>query len=311
MSFVANPDETGGRDAAVRSMPDIEIPQDWVFHALRAAERVGTTLWTAITTESLTITQYVILADLRDNPGSGNFAVADRVGIDRSTMGPLIRRMEASGFIHRAVSSRDRRRSVLTLLAPATDVLVGADSWLKQVDRELLTPLPPEAAITIREQWSAVSTNTAPVPEQRPPSAYLILRSARRRQRWVWAQHSDNSMSASQFALLHAIERSPGSDLGTIAHIAAVEETTAVRILMRLVRTGFADDDIDPADRRRTVLDLTDLGSKQVATLRSASIRATSDFLAPLEQSARGEFVFTTARVGRVDLRTPHQQSAF
>jgi DNA-binding MarR family transcriptional regulator len=63
----------------------------------------------------ITNRQYGILFALRHRPGIDQISVARLLGLDRSTTGMVIRKLEQAGLIGRAVGARDRRRASLAL----------------------------------------------------------------------------------------------------------------------------------------------------------------------------------------------------
>ena len=63
----------------------------------------------------ITNRQYGILFALKHRPGIDQISIARLLGLDRSTTGMVIRKLEQAGLIGRATGARDRRRASLTL----------------------------------------------------------------------------------------------------------------------------------------------------------------------------------------------------
>ncbi len=107
---------------------------------------------------------------------------------------------------------------------------------------------------------------------QRQPSlGFLIARTDRRIRQWVSAKISALSLSAPQFWLLVQICKREGGSLGELAQQARVDEGTASRVVFALVRRGLVRSEVDPADRRRSRLLLTQEGRQLADGLLTVS----------------------------------------
>ncbi len=107
---------------------------------------------------------------------------------------------------------------------------------------------------------------------QRQPSlGFLIARTDRRIRQWVSAKISALSLSAPQFWLLVHICKREGGSLGGLAQQARVDEGTASRVVFALVRRGLVRSEVDPADRRRSRLLLTQEGRQLADGLLTVS----------------------------------------
>jgi DNA-binding MarR family transcriptional regulator len=63
----------------------------------------------------ITNRQYGILFALKHRPGIDQISVARLLGLDRSTTGMVIKKLEQAGLVGRGVGTGDRRRASLTL----------------------------------------------------------------------------------------------------------------------------------------------------------------------------------------------------
>lgn len=86
----------------------------------------------------------------------------------------------------------------------------------------------------------------------------------------------DGPLTVPQFRCLAFIHRQPGSSLSAVAGLLGVTLATASAMVDRLVRAGHLQAQVDPADRRRTVLNLCDSGQAVLERVH----RQTGDVLA-------------------------------
>lgn len=67
--------------------------------------------------DATTTTQYGILVILRSCEGLDQISLSKKVGLDRSTTGLVIKKLEAEGLIVRVDDAQDRRRKIIVLTA--------------------------------------------------------------------------------------------------------------------------------------------------------------------------------------------------
>lgn len=63
----------------------------------------------------ITYPQYLVMNVLWERDGQTIGAIAERLALESSTITPLVKRLEASGFIHRERNPKDERQVVVTL----------------------------------------------------------------------------------------------------------------------------------------------------------------------------------------------------
>ena len=106
-------DATGEFDLANTKLEDLYRRPGFM---IRRAHQISVSLFLAETGAlGVTNRQYGILFALRHRPGVDQISVARLLGLDRSTTGMVIRKLEQAGLIGRAVGARDRRRASLAL----------------------------------------------------------------------------------------------------------------------------------------------------------------------------------------------------
>src|SRR3977135_2643363 len=78
---------------------------------IRRAHQIAVALFLEETGElTITATQYGILFVLERRPGIDQISVAKLLGLDRSTTGMVVTKLERAGLIGRDIGTRDRRR---------------------------------------------------------------------------------------------------------------------------------------------------------------------------------------------------------
>ena len=82
--------------------------------------------------------------------------VAERLGVDRTTMVAIIDALEAKGIIARRPDAQDRRRNVVELTPAGQDLLRRATAASDAAEAELLAPLAPEEGEQLRDLLARV-----------------------------------------------------------------------------------------------------------------------------------------------------------
>ena len=90
--------------------------------------------------------QYGILFVLRHQPGIDQISVANLLGLDRSTTGMVLKKLEADGLVARSAVARDRRRHSLQLTRSGQALLRQLTEPAKRARARVLS------AFTPREQ---------------------------------------------------------------------------------------------------------------------------------------------------------------
>lgn len=86
--------------------------------ALYSASRAMTAAYRPILTEfNLTYPQYLVLLVLWEEESVTVRRLGERLQLDSGTLSPLLKRLEANGFVRRERSSEDERHVVVTLTA--------------------------------------------------------------------------------------------------------------------------------------------------------------------------------------------------
>ncbi|MET9800558.1 MarR family transcriptional regulator [Streptomyces sp. NPDC006368] len=84
-------------------------------HLARRLQQAHTLLWTTMVSEEVTSPQFAVLNTLVGEDALDQRTVGERVGLDRSTIAEVVRRLADRGLIDKVRDPSDGRRSVLHL----------------------------------------------------------------------------------------------------------------------------------------------------------------------------------------------------
>jgi DNA-binding MarR family transcriptional regulator len=91
---------------------------------LRRGHQIAVSLFLEETGElKITTTQFGILHLLKHSPGLDQISVAKLLGLDRSTTGMVLEKLDRRGLVGRRIGTRDRRRRTLAL-TPAGETML-------------------------------------------------------------------------------------------------------------------------------------------------------------------------------------------
>jgi len=90
-----------------------ELPGYVGYQVRRAQARIFSEFEGALRDFDFTPGSFGVLTLIRANPGITQVALAAAFGVDKSTMSPVIFRLEQRGLVRREVLARDRRRHAL------------------------------------------------------------------------------------------------------------------------------------------------------------------------------------------------------
>ena len=99
----------------------------------------------------LTAVQYAALVAVESHPGLDATRLSELIFFDRSTIGDVLDRIEAKGWIVRRAAPNDRRVKLLELSPLGRSTLRAVDPAIRRVQERLLAPLTArEAAAFVR-----------------------------------------------------------------------------------------------------------------------------------------------------------------
>ena len=88
----------------------LALDQQLCFAVYAAAHALNRTYKPLLDPYGLTYPQYIVLMTLWEEDGRTVKALGATLGLDSGTLSPLLKRLEAAGFIHRARDRSDERR---------------------------------------------------------------------------------------------------------------------------------------------------------------------------------------------------------
>ncbi|AJE46176.1 MarR family winged helix-turn-helix transcriptional regulator [Celeribacter indicus] len=91
--------------------------------------------------QAITSVQFAAMNAIRANPGLDQARLAEIIAYDRATIGGVVDRLEAKGFVCREVSARDRRARVVTLTAEGEAVLARLIPVVRDFQDDILSGL--------------------------------------------------------------------------------------------------------------------------------------------------------------------------
>ncbi|MDX6355054.1 MAG: hypothetical protein QOF98_1957, partial [Streptomyces sp.] len=205
--------------------------------------------------------------------------LADRLGINRTTMVKLIDRLETAGLVVRARNRQDRRSYVLALTDGGRDAVTALEPAMAAGDDRLTAALTPAerdrfdvllAALVSREPCAGGPRRTGSLIAE---CAYFV------RRRFDGAL-SCAGLKARHFDVLTALAGGPCSQQ-LLARRLGLSEQGILQIVDEVEAAGLVVRDRDPQDRRRYALRTTPAGRHALAAARRV-VEAAEDELAAI-----------------------------
>ncbi|MFD4644953.1 MarR family winged helix-turn-helix transcriptional regulator [Streptomyces sp. NPDC056713] len=128
----------------------------------------------------------------------------------------------------------------------------------------------------------------------------------------LWNTMVSEETTSPQFAVLNALVAEPGLDQRTVGERVGLDRSTIAEVISRLSRRGLIDKVRDPQDGRRSMLRLTDDGTRVHRKLTVRTARMNQIFLAPLSADEQAVFFDLIQRVSDAaeGLRNPTEPLA-
>lgn len=111
-------------------------------HLVRRCHQISVGLFHEVCGETgLTPIQFAILSGIEFQPGLEQVQLSKLAGVDRTTIGNVLSRLESRGYIERRPDDKDRRIKRLFMTAEGSGALHAIRPLVEQVQDLLLAPL--------------------------------------------------------------------------------------------------------------------------------------------------------------------------
>lgn len=113
-------------------------------HHIRRLQQIAVAIFLQETeAHGITPVQYAALQAVGDSPGIDQRTLARTIGLDTSTTGGVVDRLEARGMLARHARPEDRRVRLLALSAEGLALLRGVTPAMLRAQERILEPLTP------------------------------------------------------------------------------------------------------------------------------------------------------------------------
>ena len=137
-------------------------------HLIRRAQQISTALFAEeCGAFDLTAVQFAALSAVAAHPDVDATRLSALIAFDRSTLGDVLERLEAKGWVSRHGSADDRRVKLLRCTAAGAALLQAVAPAVARVQERLLEPLAPRdraAMLRLLGQLADVHNEVTPAP---------------------------------------------------------------------------------------------------------------------------------------------------
>jgi DNA-binding MarR family transcriptional regulator len=114
-------------------------------HLIRRAQQIAVAIFIEeCAAFDLTPVQYAAMVAIQENEGIDATRLSAQIAFDRSTLGNVLERLEARGFVERYPSSGDKRIKLLKLTPQGRSVTRRAEEAVRRTQDRILAPLAPK-----------------------------------------------------------------------------------------------------------------------------------------------------------------------
>jgi len=132
---------------------------DMPGHLIRRAQQISTALFAEECAGfDLTAVQYAALVAIKAHPEVDATRLSALIAFDRSTIGGVLERLEAKGWVLRTASPADKRVKLLLLTLEGERLLRRVAPAVRRVQERLLEPLPPADRATMLRLLGQLAT---------------------------------------------------------------------------------------------------------------------------------------------------------
>jgi DNA-binding MarR family transcriptional regulator len=114
-------------------------------HLIRRAQQIAVAIFIEECADfDLTPVQYAAMVAIQENEGIDATRLSAQIAFDRSTLGNVLERLEARGFVERYSSPDDKRVKLLKLTQQGRAVTGRAEAAVLRTQDRILAPLDPD-----------------------------------------------------------------------------------------------------------------------------------------------------------------------
>jgi MarR family transcriptional regulator, lower aerobic nicotinate degradation pathway regulator len=277
-------------------------------HLLRRAQQVHTEAWSRILSGRVTGPQYAILVAVAGWPGGDQKRAGDLASLDKSTAATVIGRLVAGGWLERLRDPDDGRRRVLQLTDHGQRNLPDVTIAARQVQAELLRPLPEQERDEFLDSLGCVARlEESDIRDQRVEDRTLVMartpgyliRRAQQLHAAYWNEQV-RDVTGPQYAVLAAVLAAGVATYAEIGARVSLDSSSTREIIGRLTDKGWLEPAGSRQDRRSRPVRVTLPAATAVRLLRESVVRVQEHVLEPLVPADRDHFIRQLQRVARV-----------
>ncbi|GJD52569.1 HTH-type transcriptional repressor NicR [Methylobacterium crusticola] len=105
------------------------------------------------------------------------------------------------------------------------------------------------------------------------------------------AETAELGVTTTQYGILYLLRHRPSVDQITVARLLGLDRSTTGMVVKTLEGAALVARVVEPADKRRRSLELTEAGRALLARLETPAARAVEQLLAPLDPAERPVFL--------------------
>jgi MarR family transcriptional regulator, lower aerobic nicotinate degradation pathway regulator len=139
-------------------------------HLIRRAQQIAVAIFIEeCAAFDLTPVQYAAMVAIQENEGIDATRLSAQIAFDRSTLGNVLERLEARGFVERYSSPDDKRVKLLRLTPQGRTVTRRAEAAVRRTQDRILAPLEPadrRVLLGLLAQIVTVNNGASRVPQR-------------------------------------------------------------------------------------------------------------------------------------------------
>jgi DNA-binding MarR family transcriptional regulator len=125
-----------------KSQPAADVLPQMPGHLIRRLQQIAVAIFLEDTAEfGITPVQFAALRGLAAHPGVDQRTLAAQVGLDASTLGGVVDRLESRGWLVRLPSDADRRVKLLHVTPAGEQLMRDMSAAVDAAQRRILAPL--------------------------------------------------------------------------------------------------------------------------------------------------------------------------